>query len=139
MNYYASSSPMASSAVFRACFRLTRPGRPPPYGDFVEKSICFCESSRTMNDGTFTTCLRTLQLFIIFLKNSYKHTVVTKKLVSENGNSESLKYTQIFFEVLDHHHFCTEQYYKILQFFQKTISILSKFEIQTQKIIFKSF
>lgn len=40
--------------------RLTRPGRPWPNGDFVEKSMCFCESKRTMNDGMFTTCLRTL-------------------------------------------------------------------------------
>lgn len=37
------------------------PARPPPYGDFSEKSICFCESRRTTKDGRFTACLRTLK------------------------------------------------------------------------------
>jgi hypothetical protein len=41
--------------------RLTRPARPPPKGLFSAKSMCFCESVRTMKDGTFTICLPTLQ------------------------------------------------------------------------------
>lgn len=40
---------------------FTRPGRPPPYGEFSEKSMCFWESRRTMYDGTLTSCLRTLE------------------------------------------------------------------------------
>lgn len=43
-------------------FLLTRPGRPPPNGDFNEKSMCFWESKRTTNDGILTTCLRTLEV-----------------------------------------------------------------------------
>ena len=40
--------------------RLTRPSRPPPKGLFRAKSMCFWLSTRTMNEGTFTTCLPTL-------------------------------------------------------------------------------
>lgn len=37
------------------------PGRPPlDNGERRAKSMCFCESSRTMNDGILTTCFRTL-------------------------------------------------------------------------------
>merc|ERR1719510_1633059 len=38
---------------------LDGPGRPPPKGDLRLKSMCFWLSKRTMNEGTFTTCLRT--------------------------------------------------------------------------------
>lgn len=60
---YSSSSSSAPPPLpwpFFMFLRLTRPGRPCPNGDFVEKSMCFCESNRTTNDGMFTTCLRTL-------------------------------------------------------------------------------
>lgn len=40
--------------------RLTRPGRPPPKGELSAKSMCFWLSTRTRNEGTFTTCLPTL-------------------------------------------------------------------------------
>lgn len=61
---YSSSSSSAAPLdwPFFKFLRLTRPARPPPNGDFVEKSMCFCESNRTMNDGMLTTCLRTLKL-----------------------------------------------------------------------------
>jgi hypothetical protein len=39
-----------------------KPGRPPlDNGERRAKSICFCESSRTINDGILTTCFRTLK------------------------------------------------------------------------------
>ena len=55
--YSSSSSPPSSSpfsAAFARFLRL-RPGRPPANAEPRAKSICFCESSRTMNDGTLTT------------------------------------------------------------------------------------
>ena len=57
---YSSSSSPASPLPLAAFFLLTRPGAPPPYGELVQKSICFWESNRTMNDGTLTNCFRTL-------------------------------------------------------------------------------
>lgn len=57
----SSSSPApAPPWPFLAFFLFTRPGRPPPYGERREKSMCFWESRRTMKEGMFTTCLRTL-------------------------------------------------------------------------------
>ena len=53
---YSSSSP-ASSSPFSAAFarfRRLRPGRPPANADPRAKSICFCESRRTMKEGTLT-------------------------------------------------------------------------------------
>lgn len=40
--------------------RINLPGRPPPYGDLREKSMCFWESRRTTKDGILTTCFLTL-------------------------------------------------------------------------------
>jgi hypothetical protein len=40
---------------------LMRPGRPPPNGLVRAKSMCFWLSTRTMKEGTLTTCLPTLQ------------------------------------------------------------------------------
>ena len=40
-------------------FRFLRPGRPPPYGEVTAKSMCFCESTRTMKEGMLTICLPT--------------------------------------------------------------------------------
>ena len=57
-NYASSDEP--ASDFFLSERRLTRPGRPPPSGDLREKSTCFCESTRTRYEGTFTSCLRTL-------------------------------------------------------------------------------
>merc|ERR1712106_1009872 len=54
-----STAPPPPPVPFLAFFLLTRPGRPPPKGDLRLKSMCFWLSKRTMNDGTFTTCLRT--------------------------------------------------------------------------------
>jgi hypothetical protein len=63
-NAYSSSSSSSPPASFleaaAARLRLTRPARPPPYGEVRAKSMCFCESRRTTNDGTFTICLPTL-------------------------------------------------------------------------------
>jgi hypothetical protein len=39
---------------------LTRPGRPPPYGEVRAKSMCFCESRRTTKEGTLTIWRPTL-------------------------------------------------------------------------------
>lgn len=59
----SSSSPApAPPWPFLAFFLFTRPGRPPPYGERREKSMCFWESRRTMKDGMFTTCFRTLEV-----------------------------------------------------------------------------
>lgn len=58
----SSSPPPAPPCPFFMFFLFTRPGRPPPNGDFNEKSMCFCESKRTTNDGMLTTCLRTLEM-----------------------------------------------------------------------------
>jgi len=71
--FYSSSSSAPSpesffSAAF-AFFLLTRPGRPPPNGEVRAKSICFCESSLTINDGTFTICFPTLLIYIISFYN----------------------------------------------------------------------
>ena len=62
--YYAysisSSSPPPPPPPLEAIdFRLLRPGRPPPYGEVTAKSMCFCESVRTMKDGMLTICLPT--------------------------------------------------------------------------------
>ena len=43
-----------------AFFLLTRPARPPPKGEVNAKSTCFWLSTRTMKEGTSTTCLPTL-------------------------------------------------------------------------------
>ena len=63
--YIYSSSSSSSAAPppppFLAFFLLTRPGAPPPYGELVQKSMCFCESNRTRNDGTLTNCFLTLE------------------------------------------------------------------------------
>ncbi len=62
---YSSSSSPASASFFSAAlafFLFTRPGRPPPSGDVSAKSMCFCESRRTMKDGTLTICLPTLYM-----------------------------------------------------------------------------
>src|ERR1700693_2970042 len=56
----SSSPPSSRLAAAAARLRLTRPGRPPPYGDVRAKSICFWESRRTTNDGMLTICLPTL-------------------------------------------------------------------------------
>lgn len=55
-----SSSPLAAAAAAR--LRLTRPGRPPPYGEVRAKSMCFWESRRTTKEGTLTICLPTLKI-----------------------------------------------------------------------------
>lgn len=63
-NVYSSSSSSPPSSLLAAAaarLRLTRPGRPPPYGEVSAKSMCFCESRRTTNDGTLTICFPTLQ------------------------------------------------------------------------------
>ncbi len=64
ISYSSSSSPASSPSSFfsaaLAFFLRTRPGRPPPNGDVSAKSMCFCESSRTMNDGTLTIWRPTL-------------------------------------------------------------------------------
>merc|ERR1739845_335960 len=57
---YSSSLPASPSSPFLAFFLLTRPGLPPPNGDFRLKSMCFWESRRTTNDGMLTTCFLTL-------------------------------------------------------------------------------
>jgi hypothetical protein len=44
---------------FAIARRFTRPGRPPPNGELRAKSMCFWESMRTINDGTFTSCFPT--------------------------------------------------------------------------------
>ena len=62
--YSSSSSPASPSSFFSAAlafFLLTRPGRPPPNGEFSAKSICFWESRRTTKDGTLTICFPTLK------------------------------------------------------------------------------
>ena len=51
----SSSPPSSLLAAAAARLRLTRSGRPPPYGEARAKSTCFCESRRTTNDGTLTT------------------------------------------------------------------------------------
>ena len=57
----SSSSPPPAAAAFCAMRRLfTRPGLPPPNGEFNAKSMCFWVSTRTKNDGTLTICLPTL-------------------------------------------------------------------------------
>lgn len=56
----SSSPPPPAAALLAARLRDTRPGRPWPYGEVMEKSMCFSESIRTMNCGTFTSCLPTL-------------------------------------------------------------------------------
>lgn len=56
----SSSPPSSRFAAAAARLRLTRPGRPPPYGDVRAKSMCFWESRRTTNDGMLTICLPTL-------------------------------------------------------------------------------
>ena len=61
--YSSSSSPPSSSSFFSAAFAFflrTRPGLPPPKGEVSAKSMCFCESKRTMNEGTLTICFPTL-------------------------------------------------------------------------------
>uniref|UniRef100_A0A7C8YBF2 Uncharacterized protein n=1 Tax=Opuntia streptacantha TaxID=393608 RepID=A0A7C8YBF2_OPUST len=62
--YSSSSSSPSPPAAFLAAalvfFLFTLPGRPPPKGLVREKSMCFCESTLTMKEGTFTTCLPTL-------------------------------------------------------------------------------
>jgi len=59
--YSSSSSPPSSAppSAALAFFLLLRPGRPPPNGEVRAKSMCFCESRRTMNEGTLTICLPT--------------------------------------------------------------------------------
>ena len=61
MDVIIAYSPYSSSSPFcPARLRAFRPGRPVgPYGLVCEKSMCFSASVRTMNDGTFTSCLPT--------------------------------------------------------------------------------
>ena len=64
-DHSSSSSPPSSppSSFFSEAFAFflrTRPGLPPPNGLVSAKSMCFCESRRTMKDGTLTICLPTL-------------------------------------------------------------------------------
>ena len=49
-----------TSRTYLRFFRFTRPGRPPPKGLLIAKSMCFWLSTRTMKLGTFTICLPTL-------------------------------------------------------------------------------
>lgn len=60
--YSSDSSPSSppAAALLAARLRATRPGRPWPYGEVTAKSMCFSASMRTMNWGTFTSCLPTL-------------------------------------------------------------------------------
>lgn len=50
---YSSSPPAA--ALDAARFLALRPGGPWPYGELVEKSMCFSEAVRTLKDGTLTS------------------------------------------------------------------------------------
>jgi hypothetical protein len=52
---------LPAAATHLACFRFTRPGRPPPKGLVSAKSMCFWLSTRTMKEGTLTVCLPTLR------------------------------------------------------------------------------
>lgn len=57
----SSSPPSSFLAAAAARLRLTRPGRPPPYGEVRAKSMCFWESRRTTKEGTLTICFPTLK------------------------------------------------------------------------------
>ncbi|KAB8115798.1 hypothetical protein EE612_056544, partial [Oryza sativa] len=57
----SSSSPSPPPPLaFFWFFRFTLPGGPPPNGLVSEKSMCFSDSTLTMNDGMLTICLPTL-------------------------------------------------------------------------------
>ncbi len=82
-DHSSSSSPSASppSSFFSdalAFFLRTRPGLPPPNGDVSAKSMCFCESRRTMKEGTLTICFPTLISFII---STLTTTITTTELL----------------------------------------------------------
>jgi len=53
--YVAYSSSPPAAALDAARFFATRPGAPWPYGEFVEKSMCFSEDVLTLKEGTFTS------------------------------------------------------------------------------------
>jgi hypothetical protein len=57
---YSSSSSAPPAALEAARLRATRPGRPCASGESTVKSMCFSESTRTVKEGTFTSCLPTL-------------------------------------------------------------------------------
>ena len=63
----SSSSPPSCLEACLARLRLTRPGRPPPYGDVRAKSMCFWESRRTTKEGTLTICFPTLHNYCVSL------------------------------------------------------------------------
>ena len=71
--YSSSSSSPPPAAFLDAALRFllfTRPGLPPPKGLERAKSMCFCESTLTRNDATFTTCFPTLAWFSIKIQSN---------------------------------------------------------------------
>ena len=69
----SSSSPASSTAAAApvpslSFFLLVLPGRPPPWGEVLAKSICFSESTFTMNEGMLTIWGPTLQKLTIVVE-----------------------------------------------------------------------